>query len=618
MQPRQYLQFVRRWAWLVVVGLVIGGGIGWGYSLSQTPVYQARTKVLVMRAPESTLTDIFFQNDQQLAQTFTELLVTRPVLEATSTELGYRVFSSQVRVQRVKDAQLIQVIVEDPNPQNAADIANKLVVVFLQQNEKMQTSRFATSEESLQAQIQQVESQIADLQGQLSQASVQSQEERLQSVTDIIANVQAETTRLQEEIITLNYVEDLVPGINLDGQRILVTPTPTLKELIDVNSKQERLKELQMLLEIYQRIYVDLSFSVDTGGTIGGNNNDQIQAALVLYQQIYNNLLSNYESIRLARLQSTPNIVQVEDAQPATNPIRPNTTNNILLGGVIGLALAGAVSFLIEYLDETIRDAETVMEKLELPVLGYIGDMGKKNGKLLSPFVIEQPRSPISEAFRILRNNLEFTALDNPLKSILVTSCGVGEGKTTLAVNLALVLAQTGKRVVLVDADLRRPQVHEYFQIANRIGLSDLLRERADIKNVITVIQPSNLDVITSGSLPPNPAEVLGSEKMAKILKELADNYDNIILDGVPFLLADASILSTRVDGVLVVVRSRVTQQSTAAEMVEQLDRAGARIIGVVINWVKDGNGMPYSSALKGYSHYAYFKEKPETEEIKD
>jgi len=492
------------------------------------------------------------------------------------------------------------------------------VVVFLQQNEKMQTSRFATSEESLQAQIQQVESQIADLQGQLSQASVQSQEERLQSVTDIIANVQAETTRLQEEIITLNYVEDLVPGINLDGQRILVTPTPTLKELIDVNSKQERLKELQMLLEIYQRIYVDLSFSVDTGGTIGGNNNDQIQAALVLYQQIYNNLLSNYESIRLARLQSTPNIVQVEDAQPATNPIRPNTTNNIMLGGVIGLALAGALSFLIEYLDETIRDAETVMEKLELPVLGYIGDMGKKNGKLLSPFVIEQPRSPISEAFRILRNNLEFTALDNPLKSILVTSCGVGEGKTTLAVNLALVLAQTGKRVVLVDADLRRPQVHEYFHLANRIGLSDLLRERAAIKNVITVIQPSNLDVITSGSLPPNPAEVLGSEKMAKILKELADNYDNIILDGVPFLLADASILSTRVDGVLVVVRSRVTQQSTAAEMVEQLDRAGARIIGVVINWVKDGNGMPYSSALKGYSHYAYFKEKPETEEIKD
>ena len=356
----------------------------------------------------------------------------------------------------------------------------------------------------------------------------------------------------------------------------------------------------------------------DSSGASSSNVNDQIQAALMLYQQIYNNLLSNYEAIRLARLQSTPNIVQVEEARAPINPIRPKTTNNILMGAAFGLALAGLVIFLIEYLDESIRDAQMVEEILDLPVLGYVGDMGVKNGKTDLPFVLMQPRSPISEAFRILRNNLEFTALDNPLKSILVTSCAIGEGKTTMAVNLALVLAQAGKRVVLVDADLRRPQVHEHLHLPNRSGLSDVLREHARHEDVTHRLTMANLAVITSGSLPPNPAEVLGSEKMARILNELEQSYDSVIIDGVPFLLADASILSSRVDGVLVVVRSRVTQQSVAVEMVDQLERAGARVLGVVLNRVKDESGMPYARALKGYAHYAYSSESADKHEKRE
>ena len=159
------------------------------------------------------------------------------------------------------------------------------------------------------------------------------------------------------------------------------------------------------------------------------------------------------------------------------------------------------------------------------------------------------------EAFRSLRTNIEFAELDKPLKILLVSSPGVSEGKTTVAVNLALVIAQTGKRVALVDADLRRPQIHKILNLPNQYGLSDILRKNMKIRAVAQSIEHGKLSVITSGSLPPNPVEVLSSDKMNQILNDLKDQFDTVIIDAPPFILADASVLSSRVDGVLVVIR---------------------------------------------------------------
>ena len=193
---RWIFSVLRRWAWLLVLGIALGTAGGYGVSLYQTPIYRASTKVLFMRAPEDQSSDISIFADKQLAQTFTELLVTSPVQKATSETLGYEVSGDNIDVQQVGDAQLIQVTVDDSDPQHAADIANTMVKVFLEQNEALQASRFNSSEESLQAQLQQVENQITGLENQLSESLVESFDSQIQEVTRTISDLQAEIQSL--------------------------------------------------------------------------------------------------------------------------------------------------------------------------------------------------------------------------------------------------------------------------------------------------------------------------------------------------------------------------------------------------------------------------------------
>jgi capsular exopolysaccharide synthesis family protein len=285
------------------------------------------------------------------------------------------------------------------------------------------------------------------------------------------------------------------------------------------------------------------------------------------------------------------------------------------LGGILGLFLSGGFAFTREYLDDTLRSPEEVAEILELPVLGYIGDMGNprlKDNKQQRPvpYVLAQPRSPVTEAFRSLRANLEFVDLDLPIKTLLVSSSSISEGKTTIATNLAIVMSQLGRRVILIDADLRRPQVHKTLGISNVMGLSDVLRNHATIKDVAQSWGNSNLIVVTSGSLPPNPAEVLSSERMAEVMNELKNTSDMVIIDSPPSILADASVLAARADGVLLVVQSNKTQMNAAMAMIDQFKRVGARVVGVALNRINTKESYYYYGPLKDYNTYAYDIEK--------
>jgi capsular exopolysaccharide synthesis family protein len=275
---------------------------------------------------------------------------------------------------------------------------------------------------------------------------------------------------------------------------------------------------------------------------------------------------------------------------------------NVALAAAVGLMLAAGIVFLVEYLDDTLKTPEDVERSLGIPVLGFVAEMQYKDKSAEEVYVSRQPRSPVSEAFRSLRTNLEFASVQKPIQTFLVTSPGPSEGKTTVAVNLAAIFALSGKRVALIDADMRRPCVHRLLGLPNRDGLSSLFRSQESTQHVSrTKLDIPHLSVITSGSLPPNPAELLGSDRMGQILDELRHLVDVIVIDTPPSLVADAQILSGKVDGVLLVIQPGTTHAEAARASLELFKRAGARVIGTVLNRIPRNRDYYYG----GYKYYS-------------
>lgn len=211
--------------------------------------------------------------------------------------------------------------------------------------------------------------------------------------------------------------------------------------------------------------------------------------------------------------------------------------------------------------------------------------------------------STVTEQYRTIRTNIQFAMVDRKLKTIVVTSSGPSEGKSTTSANLAVVFANTGLKVLLVDADMRKPTVHKTFQLSNGRGLSSLLSDRTlDCVNTAQTTVVENLHVLTSGPKPPNPAELLGSQRMDQIMEELKNNFDLIIFDMPPVVaVTDAQIMAAKVEGTILVVRQKVSQKAALAKAKELLDIVNSNILGVVFNGVEKGvgNGYYYSYEYK-------------------
>lgn len=334
---------------------------------------------------------------------------------------------------------------------------------------------------------------------------------------------------------------------------------------------------------------------------------EQLQARLTQYRTIYSNLVTAYEQVRLAEDQTSTNVIVSEPAMVPNIPVKPRTNLNTILGVLAGLLLAGSAVFAMDALDDTIKNPDEIRRKFNLPILGMIAWHEAADD---APITLNQPRSPVAEAFRSLRTNLIFAGVDRPLRRILITSPTPQDGKTTISSNLAVALAQQGERkVALIDADMRRPQIHHKFGMLNRSGLSDLFVSSADkFERVVQFNSQSNLGVITSGPLPPNPAELLTSLTMMRIMDKVNATYDVILIDTPPVLtVTDAVALASSVDGVVLVVKPGVTKRGAFEQTLEQLRAVGARLLGVVLNEVKPGSrkyGYYYNRYYSKYSHY--------------
>jgi non-specific protein-tyrosine kinase len=329
----------------------------------------------------------------------------------------------------------------------------------------------------------------------------------------------------------------------------------------------------------------------------------QDQQVQVLQAQL-TSLRSTYASLLAYSSNSSTNqLTVVEPAVPDPTPSSPKPLFNVLLALVIGSLIGLAGAFLLDYIDDSMKTSEEVERMTSVQVLGSIPKM--RVAPRVSPIylvaTLVYPRSSAAESFRALRTNLESTGIDRAIKTILVTSSLPREGKTTVAANLAVAFAQAGRRTVLVDADLRRPDLHRFFAVGNGKGLTNLLRSEDDsVEDVAVGTEEANLRIVTSGPPPPNPAELLASGRMREILEQLVTlRAEVVVIDSPPInIVTDAAVLAGNVDGVILVVDAGRTSRAAARQACEALTKVGARLLGSAVNRAKT------ASAGSAYGYY--------------
>jgi non-specific protein-tyrosine kinase len=296
---------------------------------------------------------------------------------------------------------------------------------------------------------------------------------------------------------------------------------------------------------------------------------------------------------------STTNLLTVvEPAVTSASPVLPRTILNTLLAAGLGLLIVLAVALVMEQLDDSLKTPELVEQVAGVSTLASIGRIRSQRGRheIYQLVALLYPRSSVTEAYRALRASIEFASVDVPLRTLLVTSAAPGEGKTVTASNLAVVFAQSGRTVLLVDADLRKPNVHTMFRLPNDQGLTTLLRDpTVSLDSVAQQTEQEGLRVLTTGPLPPNPAELLGSKRMQAVLGFLKQSAGLIIVDSPPLqAVADAALLSSTLDGTLLVIDAARSRRRVVRVARETLTRAGANVLGAVLNRASSAAHLSY------------------------
>lgn len=344
-------------------------------------------------------------------------------------------------------------------------------------------------------------------------------------------------------------------------------------------------------------------------------------------EQYLNTLLQKQRELSATGSDSGTNVSIAAPSRLPHEPVGPQRLRSIIIAFLLSLMAGVGLAFLLDFLDDSVKTLDDIDRYIHLPALALIPAAPSDRGRLAAASaaapansaalaLVEDVRSPIAEAYRHLRTSLLLSSAGNPPKTILVTSSQPSEGKTTTAINTAFMLAQTGAEVLIIDCDLRRPRLHANFNLSNTRGLTNYLSGESKIDDLLhTVEKTPHLKLLTSGPIPPNPAELLGSEEMRKLLKSLSERFTHIIVDSPPAIsFTDASILSTFVDGVILVVHGGRSSRAVVRRARQQLLDVGANIFGVVLNNVKAesrGYGAGYYDA---YYQSDYYTEADEGE----
>lgn len=547
MNFKEYIKPLIEYWWLILAAGVVAVVTSLVVTMFQPPLYQTQTTLVVGRMlyeANPTGNDIYL--GQQLANYYADIGMRGDVRSSTQSALGLN-WLPQYSITPLPNSQLMEIVVIDSNPARAQAVANELA------NQLIQRSPTSNQQQS----------------------------------SDQQAFINQQITYLQEKI---------------------------QETLAEIDAAETNLSESASAQQI-----------ADAQGELNA-----LQAKLSQLQTNYAALISNTQ-------QGAINTLSVIERAPLpTSPVGPNKLLTVLLSGMVAGVIAAGAAYLLEFLDDTVKTSDDVSKLLATPVLATISNIpaGGEDGEpvKMSPIraLIKRvkdtlqlrknqkdadgpdeeedddvfihsaiyPRSTVSEEFRTLRINLDFASVDRPLRKILVTSPSPAEGKSSIASNLAIVMAQGGKKVVLLNVDFRKPKSSLHFFIPNEKGLSDVLRGTMEVKDVL-ISWKENLSIINTGIAPPNPVDLLSSQRMGQILEQLEQISDVIIVDGPPLIFPDSLALSPKVDGVLVVLRYAYTRRGTAQTHINQLSHVGARVVGIILN------GVPFRRTSY-YSKYKY------------
>ena len=565
---------------------------------------------------------------------------------------GVRGFEGRLQVEAAKNSSLITVSYEDSDPVFAARVVNATVRAFVEKNLEM---KVAPAKEAMSW----LNDRLGDVKEKMTQSADQLQDFKrekdlvgtgekysnvsLQSLGQLNSEVLAAEAKRYEAEIKYRQVLELskkpdglmtVPVIMNDSViQGLRAQQSALNRQIAEQSKKFRSKHPQMVRFGNEMDSLQKQVDNEVDLVVAGLKNKYVEALrqeqtlkkalaeqrakamsyerrsnqyeimsedVEASRQVYDTILKKFQESNLMGTINMSNVQVLDAAVPPASPSRPRKALNILLGAVLGLFSGIGFAFLVEYLDNTYKSPEEIENHLNLPFLGVVPENKLlKDGKGVSAAIaLQSSRSPYFESFRNIRGNIMLTTGDVVPKVIQVCSAVHSEGKTTSAVVLAAAMASAGERVLVIDSDMRKPNLHKLLNLSNTKGLSTLLARQTSSESVIRMGE-AGFDVITSGPPSPNPSELLGSRAMKELVARVREEYDRVIIDCPPTLgMVDSSFLCPLTDGVIIVIRSGKTPKELVVKTKKNFEGIKAKVLGVVLNG--------FSARSEGYYYHNY------------
>ncbi|MDZ7761853.1 MAG: polysaccharide biosynthesis tyrosine autokinase [Desulfovermiculus sp.] len=580
-----------------------------------------------------------------------------PQFDEYKKNIGLRSkYLSNLQVSPQRETNLVTVTFDSTDPQLASRVVNTHMQEFIdwRMDKKIESSQSANRQ--LDRQVDQARIQLEksreELNAYAQKAGIISLDSRMNQVYKQLEEINAAlATAERERIIAENKYEQARKGdlsslpevmnneliqqlkgqyADLQGryQELLSTFKPEYPDLKNLKARMDDIKArieeeknsvLNSLRSEYERAQereARLSETAQEKKQLALNLNDKVTQYSILRQevetnkQIYQSLLDRSKEIHANVGTELPNLQVVSAADRPLLPSEPNVRRNLLLALVLGLMLGVGLAFFLEYLDNTVKKIEELTDRFKLTMLGVAPEVAKTEQKELDQYITQHPRSSFSESIRTARTAIQLSSFDHPPKSLVVTSTNPGQGKTTVALNLAQAFAAAEERVILLECDLRKPRLNKLFSGngTNRTkGLSNYLSNLCSLQEVIHNLDGTNLKIIPSGTIPPNPTELLSSKRMRSFVAKLEEKFDRVILDAPPFTgFADALVLSNQVGGVVLVATLGETEREALRIFTRSMHNVQAQILGCIVN--KMNTGYRYGGYYYRYYKYNYEK----------